>query len=165
MTQTWNNNDGLMLKFGTAKTELASLGAYHNDGPKNCMEIVLDYAQMPAVASNSVVIDPTYVLPKGSIVERVEIINRVAFTSSGSSMTLNIGWVDLDGTSNVDVDAFVVAATQTELNDGGADLAGWIGAEVLGAPTTTAKLLTWEVDSQAATAGSGVVRLYYSRPL
>ncbi len=163
MAQTWTN-DNMVRKFGLAKTELASLGHYRHDGPRNCIEIVLDWAQMPAVASNSVVIDDTLRLPTGSIIENIEIINKTPFTSSGSSMTLNIGWVDTDGTSNADVDAFVVAATQTELNDGGTNIAGWIGAELLGTPTTTAKLFTWEVDSQAATAGAGVVRIYYSRP-
>lgn len=164
MAQTWTNTDGLHLKFGTAKTELASLGHYRHDGPKNVIEIVLDYAQMPAVASNSVVIDRTQVLPTGSIVEAVEIINKTAFDSAGDAMTLNIGWIDLDETSNADVDAFVVAATQTELNDGGTNIAGWVGAEVLGSPTTTAKKLTWEVDTAAATVGAGVVRIYYSHP-
>lgn len=162
MAQTWTNDDGLTLKFGTAKTELASLGHYRHDGPTNVIEVSLDYRQMPAVASNSVVIDRTLVLPIGSVIEKVEIINSTPFTSSGSSMTLNVGWIDLDETSNADVDAFVVAATQTELNDGGTNISGWVGAEVLGSPTTTAKLITWEVDSQAATAGEGVCRIYYS---
>jgi hypothetical protein len=162
MAQTWTNADSLTLKFGVAKTEAGLAGHYRHDGAKNLIEINLDYTRMPAVASNSVVIDRAIVLPIGSIVESVEIINSSAFTSSGSSMTLNVGWVDLDETSNIDVDAFVIAATQTELNDGGTNVAGWVGAEVLGAPTTTAKYLTYEVDSQAATAGAGVVRLYYS---
>lgn len=164
MAQTWTNADSLLLKYGLAKTETASLGHYRHDGPLNVIEVSLDYAQMPAVASNSVVIDPTVVLPTGSIVERVEMITATAFDSAGDAMTLNIGWVDLDGTSNADVDAFVVAATQTELNDGGTNIAGWVGAEVLGSPTTTAKYITWEVDVAAATAGDGVVRIYYSKP-
>lgn len=162
MTQTWTNADSLTLKFGVTKTEPALVGQYRHDGAKNLIEINLDYSRMPAVASNSVVFDRNLVLPIGSIVETVEIINSTAFASSGSAMTLNIGWIDLDETSNVDVDAFVVAATQTELNDGGTNIAGWVGAEVLGSPTTTAKYLTWEVDAAAATAGVGVCRIYYS---
>lgn len=163
MAQIWTNDDGLTLKFGTEKTDPMKVGIHHQVGPLNCAEITVDYSELPAVADNSVIIDRQFVLPIGSIVEKVEIITSTAFDSAGDAMTLNIGWIDLDETSNTDVDAFVVAATQTELNDGGTSVAGWVGAEVLGSPTTTAKYLTWEVDAAAATAGEGVIRIYYSR--
>jgi len=160
----WTNNDGLKVPFGSDQGVKAMVGEYRHDGPLHCAEIKFDYTDMPAVASNSVVIDKLdrFALPKGSIVEKVEIFCDVDIDSTSDDLTLNVGWVDLDNTSNVDVDAFVVAATQTELNTGGTNVAGWVGAEVGGAATTTAKLLTWEVDNHAATAGSGVIRLYYS---
>lgn len=163
MAQTWTNDDSLLLKFGVEKTKTTITGHYRHDGPQNVIEIDVEYADLPAVADNSVVVDRNIVLPTGSVVEKVEIVTSTAFDSAGDAMTLNIGWIDLDETSNADVDAFVVAATQTELNDGGTSVAGWVGAEVLGSPTTTAKYLTWEVDTAAATAGAGVIRIYYSR--
>jgi hypothetical protein len=163
MAQTWTNADSLTLEYGIEKTKSSLVGHYRHDGPKNVIEIDLDYTRLPLVAANSVVVDRTVVLPIGSVVEAVEIINSTVFNSSGDTETLNIGWVDLDETSNVDVDAFVVAATQTELNDGGTNIAGWVGAEVLGVPTTTAKFLTWEVNAEQPTAGRGKVRLYYSK--
>lgn len=162
MVQSWTN-DGLTQFYGTSKTLPARIGEYRNDGPLHCAEITFGYADLPAVASNSVIIsNSSFVLPIGSIVEYVDIFCDVDMDSTSDDMTLNVGWVDTDGTSNVDVDAFVVAATQTELNTGGRNIAGWVGAEVGGAKTTTAKLLTWEVDAHAASAGSGVIRLYYS---
>lgn len=154
------NADGLERKYGAGENYL--IGEFHNDGPFHIAEITLDYSKLPAVADNSVVIQDNFTLPKGSIVERVEIATAVDFDSAGDAMTLNIGWIDTDRTSNVDVDALVVAATQTELNAGGTNVAGWVGAEVNGSATTTAKLLTWEVDTAAATAGTGVVRIYYT---
>lgn len=155
------NDDGLERKYGPDNRNYL-IGEYHYLGPVHCAEIKFDYTDLPAVADNSVVIGDYFTLPKGSIVEKVEIFCDVDMDSAGDAMTLNVGWVDTDRTSNIDVDAFVVAATQTELNTGGENVAGWVGAEVGGAKTTTAKLLTWEVDTAAATAGSGVIRLYYS---
>lgn len=155
------NADGLERKYGPAdRTYL--IGEYRYDGPLHMVEIKFDYTDLPAVAENSVVIGDYYTLPKGSIVEKVEIFCDVDMDSAGDALTMNVGWIDTDRTSNADVDAFVVAATQTELNTGGSNVAGWVGAEVNGAKTTTAKLLTWEIDTAAATAGHGVIRLYYS---
>lgn len=161
---SWLNNDGLKLYYGTDKTTPNPLGEYRYDGPVRLVEIKFSYTDLPAVASNSVIIADNLTLPIGAIVERVEIFSSVDFDSAGDAMTLNVGWVDTDRTSNADVDAFVVAATQTELITGGTNVAGWVGAEVGGAALTTAKLLTWEVDTAAATAGEGAIRLYYSVP-
>lgn len=159
----WTNNDGLTLKYGPTKTIPATLGEYRHDGALNCIEIVLDQTQMPLVTANSVVIDKEMILPIGSIIERIEMTNKTAFTSGGAA-TVNIGLVNLDGVTAADPDAIVVEATLTELNDGGTNIAGWIGAELLGAPTTVAKLFTWEVNTADLTAGFGVVRIYFSRP-
>ena len=163
---TWTNADGLTLKYGVDRAEDGIQGEYRTAGPKRCIELEFDYTQLPTVAQNSVVIGDNLRLPIGIFVEEVEIRAWTDFDSSGDTMTLNVGWVDLDGTSNVDVDAFVVAATQTELNTGGTNVAGWVGAEVgTGTTVTTVpKLITWEVDSQAATAGRGVIRIWYSVP-
>lgn len=161
---TWTNSDGLNLRFGTDKTKNNPLGEYRYNGPVRCAEIKFSYTDLPLVADNSVVINNNTALPIGAVVERVEIFCSTDVDSSGDALTLNVGWVNLDGTNGVDVDAFVVAATQSELNTGGTNVAGWVGAEVGGAPLTVPKLITWEVDSAAATAGEGVIRLYYSVP-
>jgi hypothetical protein len=159
---TWYNNDGLELKYGLDKVKNGLTGEFRYDGPVNCIEIEFDYSRLPTVAQNSVLIGDNYTLPVGAKIERVEIQNFVNFDSAGDAMTLNVGWINTDRTNGVDVDAFVVAATQTELNTGGTNIAGWVGAEVGGVPLTVAKLLTWEVDTAAATAGSGVIRIYFS---
>lgn len=158
-------NDGLERKFGTERTAINPLGEYKFLGPQRIIAIDFSYTDLPAVASNSVIINDNLSLPKGAVVEKVEIFCPVDFDSSGDSMTLNVGWVDTDRTNGLDVDALVVAATQAELITGGENVAGWVGAEVGGVPTTTVKILTWEVDSQAATAGKGSIRIFYSVPV
>ena len=157
-------NDGLERKYGTEKTVPNVLGEYRTDGPKRMYEIKFSYTDLPTVAQNSVVIRDNLTLPEGVLVEAVEIVCYTDFDSAGDAMTLNVGWIDTDRTNGVDVDAFVVAATQTELIAGGTNIAGWVGAEVNSTPTTSPKLLTWEVDTAAATAGEGAIRIYYSVP-
>lgn len=157
---SWLNNDGLELKFGPEKTELNVLGEYRYDGPKRVLEIKFTYADLPAVADNSVLIRDNLSLPIGAIVEEVEIFCNVDFAMGAG--TLNVGWIDTDRTNGVDVDAFVVEATQAELIAGGSNVAGWVGAGVGAAALTAPKLLTWEVNTAAVTAGEGYIRLYYS---
>jgi hypothetical protein len=156
----WLNPDGLELKYGLDKTKNGLVGEFHYDGPVNCIEIEFDSTRLPVVADNSVIIGDNYTLPKGAKIERVEIQNFVNFVGSGA--TLNIGWINTDRTNGIDVDSMVVAATIAELNAGGTNVTGWVGAEVGGAPITASKLLTWEVDTAAITDGRGVIRIYFS---
>lgn len=161
---TWLNSDGLYLEFGTTKAEPTVVGEFRTDGPIRCLEVKFDYTQLPLVASNSVVIDDSAALPVGALIEGVEIQNSVDFNSGDNGELLNVGTIDLDRTSNGTADSLVVAATQAELNAGGKNVAGWVGALVGGAPLATAKLLTWEVDASQPTAGAAVIRVYYSVP-
>lgn len=163
MVQTWTNNDGLTLYYGVDKARVEPVGEFADKGnPTRCTEIRYTYSDMPAVASNSVVISDKYSFPIGAKFSKVAIQTWVDMDSTSDDMTLNVGWVDLDGSSNADVDAFVVAATQTELNAGGENLSGWVGVAVDGSPLTTAKYLTWEVDAHAASAGEGVIRIFWT---
>lgn len=159
---TWFNNDGLQLKFGTDKTKVNPIGEFRSPGSRRWIEIKFDYTMLPAVASNSVIISEDTLLPVGAVVESVEIFTVTDWDSAADAMTLNVGWLSTDHTTTTDVDAFVVAATQAELITGGTNVAGWVGAEVGGTPLTAAKLLTWEVDVAAATAGEGYIRIYYN---
>lgn len=161
---SWLNGDGLEVKFGTEQGERALIGTYRTAGASQLLEIAFTYADLPAVASNSVIIADDYTLPSGAFIESVEIWCPVDMDSAGDAMTLNVGMIDTDRSSNADVDAFVVAATQTELITGGSNVAGWVGALVNDVLPRDV-LLTWEVDVAAATAGEGVIRIKYYMPV
>lgn len=159
---SWLNNDGLEVKFGTEKAEPALIGEYRHDGAQHLLEIKFGFADLPAVASNSVLIADDFTLPTGAFIEKVAIHCVTDMDSTSDDMALSIGTIDTDRTSNADPNSIVDAATQTELNAGGENVAGWVGVLVDGAKLTTPKLLTWEVDNHAASAGEGVVRIYYT---
>lgn len=161
---SWVNNDGLERKFGTEQADRALIGEYRHDGSSHLVEIAFTFSDLPAVASNSVIIADDFTLPAGAFIESVEIWCPVDMDSTNDDMTLNVGMIDTDRTSNADVDAFVVAATQAELITGGNNVAGWVGALVDDVLPRDV-LLTWEVDVHAATAGEGVIRIKYYMPV
>jgi hypothetical protein len=158
---TWTNADGLYLKFGTDKAALGRVGEHKYDGPRRCVEVKFDWTMLPLVADNSVVISDKIALPVGATIEDVVIVAHTDFTSGGSA-TLDVGTIDMDRTSNADPDSLVAAATPAEMSAAPADGAAYPGALVYGAKLTTAKLLTWEVNTAAFTAGEGVIRVFYS---
>ena len=158
------NNDGLEQLYGTARADRALIGEYRHNGPSHITEITFTYADLPAVASNSVLIADDYTLPAGAFIESVEIWCPVDMDSTGDDMTLNVGYIDTDRTNNFDVDAFVIAATQSELITGGENVAGWVGA-IVNDVLPADKLLTWEVDNHAASAGEGVIRIKWYMPV
>lgn len=161
-----NNADGLNWKYGIEEGDPALVTEYRSNGPKRYVEVLLDAAFTPAVADNSVIIDQSYAIPKGAMIEHVEIQTTTDFTGSG---TLNVGITDQDGGTTIqDVDALVVAATIAEINTGGKDIAGWVGTRVNSAGTGTALeesvYLTWEVDTAALVAGKATIRVFYAIP-
>lgn len=155
------NADGLVERYGTDQAKPLNIGEHTTDGELRIIEINLNAANAPAVASNSVVASYHAIVPNGAFVKYVEIDGIVDFTGSG---TLNVGWVDAsDFSSNADVDAFVVAATVTEINDGGKNIAGWVGTAVDEVMTKN-RAITWEVDTAALAAGACVIRIAYLMP-
>ena len=161
---TWINDDDLVVKFGTVEAEKRNVGAYNVDGNVHWVEVIVDFSELPAVASNSVILNDHFQLPAGAFIENVTIVTTTDFDAAGmDAPTFSLGTIDTDRTSNPDVDALVAAATETELNQGGANVAGWVGAAV-GALLTSNKLLTWEVDTAAFTAGLAVVRINWHVP-
>ena len=160
------NNDNLRIWFDTEEAREARVVESRSDGQSRVVEIRYDHSWLPAVASNSVVIDYGYVLPEGAVISSVEILPYEDADSAGDGATLNVGITDADGGSTLtDVDALVVAATQTEMNAGGVGVSSnWAGTSVNGAALTEACYLTWEVDSEAFTAGAGLIRVEFSMP-
>jgi hypothetical protein len=161
---TWTNNDGLIIKTGVDEAANSKIAEYNFYGGEHVLEIDMRYDNLPAVASNSVNVSDTFRIPAGVQINKVEVITYVDFDSAGDAMTLNVGLTDADGGTTIqDVDALVVAATQTELNTGGTNVTGWVGTAV-GTVLAEAALVTWEVDTAAATAGKGVIKIYYTVP-
>lgn len=165
------NADGLVQLYHKTAAENAKVSAVRYDGQREVIEVDLGYAGLPAVADNQTIASEFVVIPAGVLIEEVELVVDTAFDSANDTATLNVGWVDAsDRSSNPDTDAFVKAATVTELTTPGIYRSTAVGgsspldAAGIGVKTTTAKLITWEVDTQAFNAGVGKLRIYFSTP-
>lgn len=159
----WVNKDGLRVKFGTEEAEAARVTEVTGGSDTRVIEIVVDSNSLPAVADNSVIIDDSYVVPKGVVFQSVTITSSDAFTAGTG--VLNVGLVDADGGTDIlDVDALVAAATVAELNAGGTNDSGWVGSGLFGLPLAEPAYLTWEVDTAAIVGGSATIRIEFSIP-
>lgn len=159
----WTNSDGLYVRFGTERAEKAKVAEYTTDGPKRFTELHVVSGDYPLIADGAVIQSQEVKLPAGAWVEAVEIVATTDVVSATG--TVNVGIVDaVDGTSNPDVDYFVVAATAAELNTGGTNVAGWVGTGVDAALARTS-FITLEVDTDEVDSGEFVVRIYWSVPV
>jgi hypothetical protein len=170
---SYENSDGVFVRTGVDAADKASVSLISTAlGDQSVIEVALDWEALPAFSSAVQTIASRYVkVPAGVLIEKIELMVDVDFDSAGDTATLNVGWVDADdGTSNGDNDAFVKAATVTELSvntlysstsSGGTsplDVAG------PGTATTEAKFITWDVGTQNFSAGKGKLRIFYSTP-
>lgn len=165
----WNSPDGDTRLYGTDKAIVTVGGEFNVDTSKKFVELKFDSTRLledfPAEVADDageVILSQRYALPIGALIEGVEIVTYTDWDSAGDAFVFNLGTIDMDGTSNGDHDSLIDAATQTEMNTGGLNIAGWVGALVNATPLTTAKLLTWEVNGAESTAGESIIRIFYS---
>jgi hypothetical protein len=162
---SWTNDDGLVIRFGEELAQHRNLGAYAGDGPVQWLEMLFKFGDdgfpLDADAASNVV-NEYIAIPTGALIEEVEIVKpTTAFT--GVNALLDVGVVDQLGVGTADPDGLIVAATLTELNAGGKNVAGWVGAYV-GAVTTFPCLITVRVDADDYDAGECTIRIKYSIP-
>jgi hypothetical protein len=159
------NNDGLRIWYAAEEARDAVVFESTSDGQSRVTEIRVDHSWLPLVAQNDEVASYDYRLPAGAVISKVEILPLEDFNSADDGELLNVGITDADGGTTIfDTDALVVAATQTELNAGGENTAGWVGTRVNGTPLEEDVFITWEVDVSQPTAGAALIRVYWQMP-
>jgi hypothetical protein len=163
---TWLNDDDLMIKFGIEEATLRNIGAYCMYGPVQWVEILVDHSELPLNAASDVtILNDNFKIPAGAFIESVTIrVPDEAFDSAGDALVFTLGAVNADRSLSDDTPlGFVDSATQTELNAGGTNTAGWVGS-LVGTVLSEAKLLSWDTTTADATAGTTVIRIEWSMP-
>jgi len=160
----WLNSDGLYLEFGTAKATANTAGEYITTGALREIEVKIDLTTLgtsPAIQSDTVFI------PAGVRIEEVEIVTQTAATSGGSAV-LNVGLIQTDRSTAIDVDGLIAAIAITSHDAAGEKTVLRVGSTGAGAliGTTTANvgMLVADYDTAAYTAGVIYVRIRYYRP-
>lgn len=162
---TWNNSDGLFIRYGSDEAKPSRFGEYNFGTPHAVLEIDLFWSDLPAFgATDPVILARNVRIPFEKIyIEKVEIVTQVDWDSATDNFTLDIGLYDTDGTTVYDANGLVDAITQAELNTGGTNVAGWVGSAVdTVISNTTPLLLQINVDTAQPTAGHSLIRIYYT---
>lgn len=161
---TWLNDDGLYLKFGTAKTDVEVGGEYRTYGELREIEVTIDLTDL---TSSAAIISDTTFFPNGARIEEVEIVTQTAATSAGSA-TLDIGLIQTDRSTAIDADGLIAALAKTAVDAAGEKNVVRVGSTGAGAllGTTTSKVgyITANYGTAAFTAGVIRVRIRYYMP-
>lgn len=162
------NQDGLLLRYGPrTRADQEKVREYRTHGPRRFMDIEIRAEALPAFSAGVATLASVgSKLPKNSIVEAVEVYVEEPFTG-GAGATLNVGLVsNINGTTDLDIDAFVAAATIAELTPIGLIKDGVSPADGSGRGVKYDKpmYVTYSVGTANFTNGTGKVRVYYSAP-
>ena len=178
----WQNNDGLYVTFGTEKAQPTQGGrVLIADGVTKVIEVDVDYTDLAAsyafVGSASGSSISGIVVPKGAIVEKLELVVTEAFTVSGGTadsvvFSFGLGKRDAAGAiAAVDYDEYTTTSftgAQLSLEQVGnvvtVDPESTGAGDGYGVATTENALLVAANTTQATNvldAGSLKLRLYY----
>jgi hypothetical protein len=158
---TWQNNDGLFVKFGTREATPSKVGDVKTFGPLQTLELTLT---MTELTDTNAIISDAAKLPKNVLIQSIELLPTVAITSGGSAV-LDIGLIDNDRSSNHDDDALIAAhaiASHNAVGEWTNIILGGTGAGVqFGVVTTKNTYITAGFDTAAYTAGKLKIRINY----
>lgn len=163
MANTWLNNDGLYIKYGTTEGATSKGGQILDAGPYRIVEIPISYTDV-ASASQTIIHD-TIVIPKYARVDFVDFVTTTAWDSAADNFVFNVGLVKTDRSTAYDVDAFIAALPQASMDPAGdfqrIDVNHTYKGSSLGTTMTENAYIAVDYDTGAPTAGAGKLRIYY----
>lgn len=163
---TWDNDDGLRIKYGQVEVEESTGGAYNTDGPYRVLEFDVYGGTGPKSLPAHNATNPTkylsdvIMLAEGDHIEKGEFYVQEAF--AGATATLTFGTYQSDRTV-LDADGLDAAIAVTAIDAVG-DLVALDGAQI---NTTLAEkaYVTALAGTASFTAGKGKLRLYITNEL
>lgn len=160
---SWNNSDGLYIKYGTDKATAAKSGDFLAYGDLRCIELKI--GDLTALTSSAVIMEDNLFVPTNCIIEEVQVISDTAATSGGSA-TLNIGLIQDDRSTNISDTALVAALALTAIDGTGEKTTLVLGSTGAGTKIGTTigsnrGYITAKYGTAAFTAGAVTVRVYY----
>ncbi|SHH46939.1 hypothetical protein [Bradyrhizobium erythrophlei] len=169
MTNTnWTNADGLYVRLGDKEGASAKYGEYKTFGPNRFVELKLDFSDLAAFGTNTVLSNED-TIAKGAHIEKVEIEVETAFV--GATATLSLGLIQTDRATltNLGTTALANAVTVATLTLGSITTlivgASFVGTLVgSGGNLLNTALITALAGTANFTAGSAKVRVYYTTP-
>lgn len=169
MTNTnWLNSDGLYIRLGDKEGAVAKYGDYKAFGPQRLVELKLDYTDLAAFGTNTILSNEAEI-PKGAHIEKVEVEVETAFIGATATLSLGLIQTDRATTTNLGNTVLANAITVATLTLGSITTlivgASFVGSLVgSGGNLQNNALLTALVGTANFTAGSAKIRIYYTIP-
>lgn len=160
---SWRNSDGLNVFFGPTEGTSGTSGSVKTYGDNAVLTQIINLADLTTTAQY---LDQHAELPKGALIEKVEIAVLTVAASSGTG-TLNVGLSQSDQTTNISDTALVAAATTAALAAGALITINvgtpntFLGANV-GTVLSVNGLLTAKAGTAVFQSGKVEVRIYYN---
>ncbi len=166
MATNWFNNDGLLVKFGTNEATPGVAGEYGTlkSGNVHVLECRLTLLNLVDAASALAIVDENAWLPKNARIEEVEVLNTEA---AATGVTLDLGLIRFDRTTELDYDGLLAAAPIADWNALGEKKLYTVGVTGAGALMGTVLANPGYIVATyntAFTAGKLNVRIGYSFP-
>lgn len=158
---SWQNADGLGIQYGTNEAIQRTGGEFKTFGALRQTEILLT---LSTLTSSAVIQDNNALFPKNARIEYVD-VEVVTAASTGSSPTLDVGFIRYDRSTELDYNGLVAAAAASTIDTAGKKLTLINGATAAGAliGTTTAypSFFTANYNTAAFTTGVIAVRVMW----
>lgn len=160
---TWQNDDGLFLKYGVSETTV-DLGGELDTGGNELSEfkVEFDYSDLAAYGTEKIMSDGL-VIPDNFWLKSAELYVQEAFDSSGDSATLTIGLIRAqDRSTAIDADGIDATIAETAIDAVGDTIA--CDGVLIDTAITVPGLVTMTVGTEDFTAGKGrlVIKGYHT---
>lgn len=160
---TWNNDDGLYVRFGTTKTVEANGGESTTDGKKRTVTVRFKYSDLAAAGTEKILLEGV-TIPSGAFLESATLTVLEAFDSSGNTATLSLGLIDSDRLTAWDADGIDATIAETAIDAVG-DVITCDGA-LIGTVLSNSVpgYITATVGTEAFTAGKAELDVVWYQP-
>ena len=160
---SWNNPDGLLVKFGTEKATANIGGEYRTNGHLREIEFKIDLTDL--TQTETIQSDQVF-LPSGA---RIQDLIVVCHTAAATGTAIDLGLIRTDRSTEIDYNGLLAAFPTANMNAAGeintVDIAHTYKGALIGTTTSNVGYFTASMtDATAFTAGIIFVTIRYYMP-
>lgn len=157
---SYQDNDGLLRKYGTERATAKTAGEYHMYGHLHEVEVKIDLTDLTATET---ILDDTVMIPKNARIQDVQVVTH---TAAATGTAIDLGLIAADRSTETDYNGFLAALPTASMNAAGEKNDVTIGHTYVGALIGTtlsnpAYISASRTDATAFTAGIIYVTIRY----
>jgi hypothetical protein len=163
----YTDSTGVKRKYGTEKTSPTRAGEYVTVGALREVEARIELADLTEA---EVVVSDVQVIPRGALIEEVELVTIVA---AATGVAIDVGLIRLDQTTEIDYNGLIAAEVTADMSVAGekhvyrqeATVGAGAGGALIGTTLANPGFITASrTTATAFTAGEVYIRVRYTVP-